>query len=144
MIKVNAQRIKHGDVKTAVANGKAISNLMIGAAIASQAKLLAPVDYGQLRNSLSASNLKETKLLNNMAGEKAEPLDTQGLKDDDVYVGSNCDHAVAQEYGVGKRNIIPQPFLRPAMESVVLRKEPAEIFAKYGREAMDREVKRRK
>ena len=144
MIKVNAQRIKHGNVKTAVADGKAISNLMIGAAIASQAKLLAPVDYGQLRNSLSASNLKETKLLNNMAGEKADALDTQGLKDDDVYVGSNCDNAVAQEYGVGKRNIIPQPFLRPVMESVVLRKTPAEIFAKYGREAMDRELKRRK
>jgi len=144
VIKVNAQRIKHGDVKSAVANGKAISNLMIGAAIASQAKLLAPVDYGQLRNSLSASNISKTELLNNMAGEKADALDTQGLKDDDVYVGSNCDHAVAQEYGVGERNMIAQPFLRPAMESVVQRKTPAEIFAKYGREAMERELKRRK
>ena len=142
MIKVNAQRIKHGNVKTAVANGKAISNLMIGAAIASQAKLLAPVDYGQLRNSLSASNISKTELLNNMPGEKAEALDTQGLENDDVYVGSNSDHAVAQEYGVGKRKMIAQPFLRPAMEAIVMRKEPAEIFAKYGREAMDRELKR--
>ena len=136
MIKFEAKRTKYGDVKTAVADGKAISNLMIGAAIASQAKLLAPVDYGQLRNSLSASNLKETKLLNNMPGEKAEALDTQGLENDEVYVGSNSDHAVAQEYGVGKRNTIAQPFLRPAMEAIVMRKEPAEIFAKYGREAM--------
>ncbi len=142
MIKVNAKRIKHGNVKTAVANGKEISNLMIGAAIASQAKLLAPVDYGQLRNSLSASNTYRTEMLNNMAGEKAEPLDTQGLKDDEVYVGSNCDHAVAQEYGVGDRHIKPQPFLRPAMEAVVQRKTPAEIFDKYGSEAMDRELKR--
>ena len=142
MIKVNAQRTKYGNVKTAVANGKEISNLMIGAAIASQAKLLAPVDYGQLRNSLSASNLRETKLLNNMEGEKADALDTQGLKDDEVYVGSNSDHAIFQEYGTVRQPA--QPYLRPAMEAVVQRKTPAEIFAKYGREAMDRELKGRK
>ena len=142
MMKVEAKRTKYGNVKSAVADGKAISNLMIGAAIASQAKLLAPVDYGQLRNSLSASNTSRTELLNNMAGEKAEALDTQGLKEDEVYVGSNSDHAVAQEYGVGSRKMIAQPFLRPAMEAIVQRKDPAEIFAKYGREAMDRELKR--
>jgi HK97 gp10 family phage protein len=139
MIKVDAKRTKYGDVKSAVADGKAISNLMIGAAIASQAKLLAPVDYGQLRNSLSASNTSRTELLNNMAGEKAEALDTQGLKDDEVYAGSNSDHAIFQEYGTVKQPA--QPFLRPAMEAIVQRKEPAEIFAKYGREAMERELK---
>ncbi len=142
MIKVNAQRTKYGNVKTAVANGKEISNLMIGAAIASQAKLLAPVDMGQLRNSLSASNTSRTEMLNNMAGEKAEALDTQGLKDGEVYVGSNSDHAIFQEYGTVKQPA--QPYLRPAMEAVVQRKTPAEIFEKYGREAMDRELKGRK
>ena len=142
MIKVNAQRTKYGNVKTAVANGKEISNLMIGAAIASQAKLLAPVDYGQLRNSLSASNTSRTEMLNNMAGEKAEALDTQGLKGDEVYAGSNSDHAIFQEYGTVRQPA--QPYLRPAMEAVVQRKTPAEIFEKYGREAMDRELKRRK
>lgn len=140
MIKVDARRTKFGNVKSAVANGKAISNLMIGAAIASQAKLLAPVDYGQLRNSLSASNTSRTELLNNMAGEKADALDTQGLKEDEVYTGSNSDHAIFQEYGTVKQPA--QPFLRPAMEAIVQRKDPAEIFAKYGREAMDRELKR--
>jgi HK97 gp10 family phage protein len=139
MIKVDAKRTKYGDVKSAVADGKAISNLMIGAAIASQAKLLAPVDYGQLRNSLSASNTSRTELLNNMAGEKAEALDTQGLKEDEVYAGSNSDHAIFQEYGTVKQPA--QPFLRPAMEAIVQRKDPAEIFAKYGREAMERELK---
>ncbi len=142
MIKVNAQRTKYGNVKTAVANGKEISNLMIGAAIASQAKLLAPVDMGQLRNSLSASNTSRTEMLNNMSGKKAEALDTQGLKDDETYVGSNSDHAIFQEYGTVKQPA--QPYLRPAMEAVVQRKTPAEIFAKYGREAMDRELKGRK
>jgi HK97 gp10 family phage protein len=139
MIKFEAKRTKYGNVKSAVADGKAISNLMIGAAIASQAKLLAPVDYGQLRNSLSASNTSKTELLNNMAGEKAEALDTQGLKEDEVYSGSNSDHAIFQEYGTVKQPA--QPFLRPAMEAIVQRKDPAEIFAKYGREAMDRELK---
>ncbi len=142
MIKVKQERVKMGNVHTAVANGKEISNLMIGAAIASQAKLLAPVDYGQLRNSLSASNTSRTEMLNNMEGEKAEALDTQGLKDDEVYVGSNSDHAIFQEYGTVKQPA--QPYLRPAMEAVVQRKTPAEIFEKYGREAMDRELKRRK
>jgi HK97 gp10 family phage protein len=140
MIKVDVKRTKYGNVKSAVADGKAISNLMIGAAIASQAKLLAPVDYGQLRNSLSASNTSRTELLNNMPGEKAEALDTQGLKEDEVYAGSNSDHAIFQEYGTVKQPA--QPFLRPAMEAIVQRKDPAEIFAKYGREAMDRELKR--
>ena len=142
MIKVNAQRTKYGNVKTAVANGKEISNLMIGAAIASQAKLLAPVDMGQLRNSISASNTSRTEMLNNMSGEKAEALDTQGLKDDETYVGSNSDHAIFQEYGTVKQPA--QPYLRPAMEVVVQRKTPAEIFEKYGREAMDKEFKGRK
>lgn len=140
MMKVDVKRTKYGNVKSAVADGKAISNLMIGAAIASQAKLLAPVDYGQLRNSLSASNTSRTELLNNMPGEKADALDTQGLKDDEVYAGSNSDHAIFQEYGTVKQPA--QPYLRPAMEAIVQRKDPAEIFAKYGREAMDRELKR--
>lgn len=143
MIKFKAKRTKYGNVKSAVADGKAISNLMIGVAIASQAKLLAPVDYGQLRNSLSASNTSRTELLNNMPGEKADALDTQGLKDDEVYAGSNSDHAVAQEYGVGERNMIAQPFLRPSVELVVQHKKPAEIVAKYSREAMEKEFKSR-
>ena len=142
MIKVNAQRTKYGNVKTAVANGKEISNLMIGAAIASQAKLLAPVDYGQLRNSLSASNLRETKLLNNMQGEQAEGLKTDGLKGDEVYVGSNSDHTIFQEYGTIKQPA--QPFLRPSAELVIGKKEPAEIIAKYCREQMEEELKNRK
>ena len=142
MIKMTAERLKYGDPKKAVKAGVTVSNLSIGVAIASQAKLLAPVDLGQLRNSLSASNLRETKLLNNMSGEKAEALDTQGLKDDEVYAGSNSDHAIFQEYGTVKQPA--QPYLRPAMEAVVQRKTPAEIFEKYGREAMDRELKRRK
>ena len=142
MIKFEEKRTKFGNPATAVAKGMAISNLMIGVAIASQAKLLAPVDFGQLRNSISASNKDETRLLNNMQGEQAEGLKTDGLKGDEVYVGSNSDHTVYQEYGTIKQPA--QPFLRPAMESVIMRKEPAEIYEKYGRQAMEEELKKRK
>ena len=142
MIKMTAERLKYGDPKKAVKAGVTVSNLSIGVAIASQAKLLAPVDYGQLRNSLSASNLRETKLLNNMEGEKADALDTQGLKDDEVYVGSNSDHNIYQEYGTVKQPA--QPYLRPSAELVIEKKEPAEIIVKYCREQMEKELENRK
>ena len=142
MIKMTAERLKYGDPKKAVKAGVTVSNLSIGVAIASQAKLLAPVDLGQLRNSLSASNLRETKLLNNMEGEKAEALDTQGLKDDEVYVGSNSDHNIYQEYGTVKQPA--QPYLRPSTELVIEKKEPAEIIVKYCREQMEKELENRK
>ena len=142
MIKMTAERLKYGDPKKAVKAGVTVSNLSIGVAIASQAKLLSPVDLGQLRNSLSASNIKETKLLNNMKGEQAEPLETTGLKEGEVYVGSNSDHNIYQEYGTIKQPA--QPYLRPSAELVIGKKEPAEIIAKYCREQMEEELKNRK
>ena len=142
MIKVKQERIKLGNVHTAVANSVRMSNMQIGVAIASQAKLLAPVDMGQLRNSLSAISFDEMELLNDSDGEKAKQLSTLGLKDGEVYAGSNSDHATFQEYGTVKQPA--QPFLRPSVELVVQQKKPAEIVAKYGREAMDKEFKKRK
>ena len=142
MIKMTDERLKDGDPKKAMKAGVTVSNRSIAVAKASLAKRLAPVDYGQLRNSLSASNLRETKLLNNMSGEKAEALDTQGLKDDEVYVGSNSDHNIYQEYGTVKQPA--QPYLRPSAELVIEKKEPAEIVAKYCRAQMEEELKNRK
>ncbi|MCF8012489.1 MAG: HK97 gp10 family phage protein, partial [Clostridiales bacterium] len=106
-------RRKLGDAKKAVKKATVNSTLQYGAAIASQAKALAPVDEGQLRNSISATSLNRENIgLNDQSGESAEALDTKGLKDDEVYVGSNVDHAVFQEYGTVKQPA--QPFLRPA------------------------------
>ena len=142
MIKVKQERVKLGNVHTAVANGVRMSNMQIGVAIASQAKLLAPVDMGQLRNSLSAISFDEMELLNDSDGEKAKQLSTLGLKDGEVYTGSNSDHATFQEYGTVRQPA--QPFLRPSVELVVQQKKPAEIVEKYGRQAMDKEFKGRK
>ena len=148
MMKMTEKRLKYGDPKKAVKLALNPSSLNIGVAIASQAKLLAPVDNGQLRNSLSASTLKETKLLNkggfSTKGpmEYAEELDTQGLKANEAYVGSNSDHAIFMEYGTVKTPA--QPFLRPSAELIVDRKTPADIVEKYGKEAMDKEFQGRK
>ena len=142
MMKMTEKRLKYGNPKDAVDNSVRMSNMQIGVAIASQAKLLAPVDMGQLRNSLSAISFDEMELLNDSDGEKAKQLSTLGLKDGEVYAGSNSDHATFQEYGTVKQPA--QPFLRPSVELVVQRKKPAEIVEKYGKEAMDKEFKGRR
>jgi HK97 gp10 family phage protein len=142
MIKSGFTRVSYGDPRKAVDKAVVKSSLALGTAIAAQAKLLAPVDEGQLRNSLSASNLRDTKLLNTQPGEQAEPLDTKGLKDDQVYVGSNSDHAVFQEYGT--RFQPAQSYLRPAAELITGQNSIEGIFKKYGAEEMNRELKKRR
>lgn len=142
MMKMTEQRLKYGDPKKAVRLALNPSSLAVGVAIASQAKLLAPVDEGQLRNSLSVSTLKTTKLLNDKAGEFAEPLETNGLKETEAYVGSNSDHAIFQEYGTIKQPA--QPFLRPSAELIVEGKKAGEIIEKYCNEQMEKELKQRK
>ncbi len=139
---VKVSRTKYGDAKKAVLETVKNTNLQLGVEIASQAKVLSPVDMGQLRNSISASSLTETKLLNNSDGEKAQELDTTGLGDNDVYVGSNSDHAIFQEYGTVRQPA--QPFLRPSAELKAKGANMATIATKYSREAMEKEFKGRK
>ncbi len=133
---MTVKRITYGDPVKAVKQAVKNSNLAIGVAIASQAKLFAPVDKGQLRNSISASSLRETRSLNDRPGEQASPLDTKGLQGDEVYAGSNSDHAVFLEYGTVRQKA--QPYLRPAHDVIVGGASVAEIVQKYGREAMER------
>ena len=142
MMKMTEKRLKYGDPKKAVKLALHPSSLNIGVAIASQAKLLAPVDHSQLRNSLSVSTIGETKLLNDDPGGQALELNTQGLKQGEAYVGSNTDHTIFVEYGTIK--MAAQPFLRPSAELIVDRKTPADIVEKYGKEAMDKEFQGRK
>lgn len=139
---VTVTRIKNGNVSDAILKTVKNSNLELGVQIASQAKVLAPVDFGQLRNSISASSLSETKLLNDSNGEKAEALETTGLKDGEVYVGSNSDHTIFQEYGTIRQPA--QPFLRPSAELKAQGANVADIVKKYNRTAMEAELKKRK
>ena len=149
MMKMTEKRLKYGDPKKAVKLALNPSSLNIGVAIASQAKLLAPVDHGQLRNSISVSTLNETKLLNdgrfspkNSPMEYAEELDTQGLKSSEAYVGTNSDHAIHMEYGTVK--VVAQPFLRPSAELIAGGETPANIIMRYCNEQMERELVERK
>ena len=139
---VKLTKIKFGDISTALKAITKNSNLELGTQIASQAKALAPVQYGQLRNSISATSLSKSVLLNNSSGEKAEKLETSGLSGDEVYVGSNSDHTIYQEYGTVKQPA--QPFLRPSAELKAKGANMADIVAKYNRKAMEAELKKRK
>ena len=138
---ITETRIKHGNVSKAIKDIVKNSNLELGVQIASQAKALSPVDLGQLRNSISASNLEQTVLLNNKQGDEAKELNTSGLKDDEVYVGSNSDHALYQEYGTIRQPA--QPFLRPSAELKAKGSNVADIVSKYNAKAMKEELKER-
>jgi len=128
---------------TIVKNVTSKSNLALGAELVAQAKLLAPVDTGQLRNSLSATSPKrENLLLNDSEGEKGKPLDVSGIQKDEVFAGTSSDHAIFQEFGTKYQPA--QPFLRPAEEIVIQKKELADIFTRFSRQAMTNELQLRK
>ncbi len=137
------ERIQYGDPVKAAKSAVSQTNLEMGVRTASQAKLLAPVRYGQLRNSLSATSIRgEHKLLNNQAGEPAPQLNTAGLQGDEVYVGSNSDHAVFMEHGT--RFIAAQPFLRPAADLEITGDKLADVMGRYSRAEMEKELQERK
>ena len=80
--------------------------------------------------------------MNDSNGERAEALETTGLKDGEVYVGSNSDHTIFQEYGTIRQPA--QPFLRPSAELKAQGANVADIVKKYNRTAMEAELKKRK
>jgi len=136
-VKTKITRTKLVNVKKAVERANVETAFEYGRVIASQAKVLAPVDQGQLRNSISVISPTKSALLNNRSSDqKAEPLDKAGLKDNEVYVGSNVEHAYFQEYGTVKQPA--QPYLRPAKE-LVDGGDVADILKRYSRKAMEAE-----
>ena len=58
----------------------------------------------------------------------------------EALVGSNVEYAIDQEFGT--RNKAAQPYLRPAADAV-RGSDASEIANKWGREAMEREFKKR-
>ena len=135
-MKTKITRTKLVNVKKAVERANVETAFEYGRIIASQAKVLAPVKEGQLRNSISVISPTKSALLNNRSSDKkAPPLDKTGLKENEVYVGSNVGHAAAQEYGI---NTVAQPYLRPAKE-LVDGGDVADILKRYSRKAMEAE-----
>ncbi len=129
---------------TTIVIKKATEQMMLEKAIkaVAQAKALAPVDYGQLRNSLSVATIDSNYMLNDSEGEKADAINTEGLKEGEYYIGSNSDHTIFQEYGTIYQPA--QPFLRPAVELEIKHKSALATQVKYSRKLMKAELKYRK
>ena len=117
-------------VKIAIADASEKMVLEMAIKVANQAKLLAPVDLGQLRNSISVATPDQTGIqLNTLPGEKAPPLKQEGLKKAEAYVGSNVEHATYQEYGTKYQRA--QPFLAPAREIVINGENALAVMKRY-------------
>lgn len=86
-------------------DAKAVTAIAIK--VTSQAKDLAPVDDGLLRNSLMWKTSQASGLL-----EEGAPIDDTVSADNEALVGSSVEYAVYQEFGT--RFMAPKPFLRPA------------------------------
>jgi len=86
-------------------DAKAVTAIAIK--VTSQAKDLAPVDKGLLRNSLMWKTSQASGLL-----EEGAPIDATVSADNEALVGSSVEYAVYQEFGT--RFMAPKPFLRPA------------------------------
>ena len=107
-----------------------------------QATALAPVDFGQLKNSLMYTVADKEAGFNSQGGESAPSSQkiTSRPKELEGYVGTNSDHWYPE---FGTRYQVAQPFLRPAGE-IVAGSNPGEVVKKYCREAMLAEYAKRK
>lgn len=109
-----------------------------------EATQLAPVDFGQLRNSIMwrTSWNNEEDGFNDKGGDSAPSsakLDARFIKSIEGVVGSNLEYAPYQEFGT--RYMPAQPYLRPAVD-VVKGANASQIANKWGNEAMKNAYKR--
>lgn len=112
---------KFGDPVAGAEEGIDVSILKTCAQIATEAKMLAPVDKGNLRQSITYSTFLQPGDLPD------KPKKGEG------YVGSMLDYAVYQEFGT--RKMKPQPFLRPAF--LLVKGKDIQIVANYINRAVD-------
>lgn len=107
-------------------DAKAVTAIAIK--VTSQAKDLAPVDDGLLRNSLMWKTSKESGGLS-----EGQPLTDAVGADNEAIVGSTVKYAIYQEFGT--RFMAPQPFLRPAA-ALIGGASAADIIKKIADEEM--------
>lgn len=135
--------IRYGDPVKATKEAMEKSNIEIAMAVTAQAKLLAPVavvNGGRLRNSINwVAAGGEKGGLNDGGGEKALKGIALKLRQYDAAVGSALDYAIYQEFGT--RRMIPQPYLRPAIDIIVGKKDPQKIIKELNNIEMKRETK---
>lgn len=96
--------------------------------------MLAPVDMGQLRNSIMYKTPVTSGGFNDGSGEPAPKQITVIPREDEAYVGTNLEYAPYQEFGT--RKMAPQPFLRPAIDVVVKGTSIGLVLIKIEQETM--------
>ena len=113
-----------------------------------QASANAAVKTGTLRNSIMWSKgwssdsfgfPRDGGFSPAVGGGQSSKIDAPN-DDLEALVGSNVEYAIDQEFGT--RNKAAQPYLRPAADAV-RGSDASEIANKWGREAMEREFKKR-
>lgn len=132
--------IRNGNPVIAGTIGVEAGNLAIAINVTAQSKALAPVDTGQLRNSIMYIAPSLTGGRNDSPGKKSSKEITVSPKHGEVYVGANLDHAVYQEFGT--RKMAPQPFLRPAIDQIVKGTYWDDVLMKIEQEQMRGALKR--
>lgn len=126
--------IRKGNPSKGVRQGNRKSVLGLVHLGVAQAKALAPVDKGQLRNSIMGKANDDKAIgFNQEGGEKATLKLQETVSDGQGVVGSAAEYAVWQEFGT--RKMAPQPFLRPAL-SILRGADAKEVIKKTNAEQM--------
>ena len=125
--------IKYGDINKGINDGTSAIILDSVIRVANQAKSLAPVDLGLLKNSIM------WKVHGNNSSPGEAPSISVSPKKDEGFVGSAVVYSIYQEFGT--RWMAPQPFLRPAIALEMKGQDNAEVIAKILREKMNGALK---
>ena len=98
-----------GNVPKAIEEGNEKTIIELVTKVTAQAKVLAPVDTGQLKNSIMG------KVSGAEYGHQGGPSLSDQPKEGEGVVGTAVVHGIYNEFGT--RRLAAQPFLRPAVAS---------------------------
>lgn len=135
---------RYGDPVKGVKSGVYGGNLAVAINVTAQAKALAPVKEGQLRNGIMYKVAKpdggvKDGGFNDQPGDNASKEISVIPKQNEAYVGDAVEHAIYKEFGT--RYMAPKPFLRPAIAIVAKGADTAQTIAKIQRETMNGALK---
>lgn len=124
-------------------NGAGESASQTALKVAAQAKAFCPRKFGQLTNSIMIKKANNnTALFNDGSGDQLAPAKHKisiTPEKGSVFVGTNSDHWYPE---FGTRYQAAQPFLRPAIDIVINKKDPDVI--KAANEAMKAAFQKKK
>jgi HK97 gp10 family phage protein len=130
---MSVEVIKYGDAEKGADEGTIEAILTTCIMVTSEAKSLAPVDMGLLRNSIMYKT--GAKSGGNSDGREltVEPKVYEG------YVGSNTEYATYQEFGTFKMEA--QPYLRPAVINTLSSSDYSKLVSKILNDEMTKAIR---